>query len=127
MLACDGGVSGTCAYAREKTADCLAKASRFGVNPRVDPRNPIRSARVVSRVIRMMLGDFEIEAEALAAGAASALASRIKTKQSQRPTAFMANPSPLPRYSHNAQVYNDTAVHVCTKKLGGSFEPPKQI
>ncbi len=56
MLACDGGVSGTCAYARVNTTDCLAKASRFGVSPRCDPRNPIRSARVVSRVIRIMLG-----------------------------------------------------------------------
>jgi hypothetical protein len=35
---------------------CLASASRWGVRPRSDPRNPMRSARVVSTVIRMMLG-----------------------------------------------------------------------
>src|SRR4051794_2735191 len=33
-------------------------ASRFGVSLRSDPRKPMRSARVVSSVIRMMLGYF---------------------------------------------------------------------
>src|SRR6266852_2789109 len=33
-----------------------AIASRLGVSPRFEPRNPMRSARVVSSVMRMMLG-----------------------------------------------------------------------
>ena len=55
MVACDGVVSGTCAQARRKTTPWRARISRFGVRPRFDPRNPMRSARVVSSVIRMML------------------------------------------------------------------------
>ena len=39
-----------------KTIDCRAKASRLIVSPRFAPRNPIRSARVVSSVIKTMLG-----------------------------------------------------------------------
>ena len=58
MVACEGGVSGACAYARVNTADCFANASRFGVSPRGEPRNPIRSARVVSSVISRMFGSF---------------------------------------------------------------------
>src|SRR5882757_9938012 len=56
MVACEGEVRGTCAKAREKTLAWPASLSRFGVRPRLDPRKPIRSARVVSSVIRMMLG-----------------------------------------------------------------------
>src|SRR5437879_8804114 len=56
MVACDGVVRGTCAYARVKTTLFSASLSRLGVSPRLDPKNPIRSARVVSSVIRMMLG-----------------------------------------------------------------------
>src|SRR5260370_40573138 len=56
MVACEGVVSGTWAYAREKTTAWRARASRFGVSPNLDPRKPMRSARVVSRVISTMLG-----------------------------------------------------------------------
>src|SRR5664279_2389752 len=87
MVACDGGVSGTCAYARVKTADCFAKASRFGVSPRGEPRNPMRSARVVSSVIRMMLGSFGLGP--LVCGAAHALAVRAAANNKQRITAIL--------------------------------------
>src|SRR5260370_4018785 len=40
--------------------------SRFGVKPRFEPRNPMRSARTVSRVIRMTLGGAAAAASALA-------------------------------------------------------------
>src|ERR1022692_628960 len=73
-------------------ADCLARASRFGVSPRVEPRKPMRSARVVSSVIRMMLGGFgwedgalEFEAGTLG-GAANALAIKPATNNSPRIT-----------------------------------------
>lgn len=58
MVACEGVVSGTCEYAREKTVPCWARESRFGVRPRLEPRNPMRSARVVSSVMRIMLSGF---------------------------------------------------------------------
>src|SRR5439155_1206922 len=45
-----------CAYARVKTIDWGASPSSEGVSLRVDPRKPMRSARVVSSVIRRMLG-----------------------------------------------------------------------
>src|SRR5713101_8753634 len=56
MVACDAVVSGTWEEAWVKTTDWRAKASRFGVSPRSEPRNPMRSARIVSSVIRMTLG-----------------------------------------------------------------------
>src|SRR5437868_3388387 len=56
MVACDAVVSGTCAYARVNTTDCRANPSRFGVSLRSEPRKPIRSVRIVSRVIRMTFG-----------------------------------------------------------------------
>src|SRR5713101_274068 len=56
MVACDAVVSGTWEEAWVKTTDWRAKASRCGVNPRCEPRNPMRSARIVSSVIRMTLG-----------------------------------------------------------------------
>src|SRR5258708_912472 len=40
--------------------------SRFGVKPRFAPRNPMRSARTVSRVIRITLGGAAAAASALA-------------------------------------------------------------
>src|SRR3981081_4570029 len=48
--------------------------STFGVKPRFEPRNPMRSARTVSRVIRMTLGG----------AAASALAPRQTTHTNWR-------------------------------------------
>src|SRR5205085_3428324 len=45
-------------YARVKIALCCAKASRLGVKPRFDPKKPMRSARVVSIVIRMIFEGF---------------------------------------------------------------------
>src|SRR5208283_3436230 len=85
MVACEGGVIGTCEYARVKTTDCFAKASRLDVRPRFDPRNPMRSARVVSSVIRMMFGDFGIAAGAFGS-AASALVATAVTNNNQRIT-----------------------------------------
>src|SRR6476620_2926578 len=63
MQACDGGVRGTCAYARENTTPSRAKSSRCGVSPRFDPKKPIRSARVVSSVTTMMFGRTAEEVE----------------------------------------------------------------
>ena len=56
MVACDTTVRGAWEYARSKTSDFCARASRFDVTPRFDPRNPARSARVDSKVTRMILG-----------------------------------------------------------------------
>src|ERR1700677_811940 len=56
MVACDGEVNGACPEACVNTAAWHASSSRFGVSPRFDPRNPMRSARVVSSVINKMLG-----------------------------------------------------------------------
>src|SRR3954464_5711360 len=56
MLAWEAVVSGACEYARVKMTLCLLRASRLGVSPRVEPRKPMRSARVVSSVMRTMLG-----------------------------------------------------------------------
>src|ERR1700730_6190242 len=72
MVACDGAVSGTCEYAWVKTTDSRASVSRFGVSPSFEPRNPMRSARTVSTVIRMifggmMFGDSAAPSNALAA------------------------------------------------------------
>jgi len=83
-VACEGGVTGACAYAREKTTDCRAKTSRFGVSFRVEPRNPIRSARVVSSVIKIMFGDFG--GEEAAGDSASAPVTSAATNSSQRIT-----------------------------------------
>src|SRR5690348_10171214 len=55
IVACETVVIGACAYARVNTVAVLANASSAGVRPRVDPRKPIRSARVVSSVISRML------------------------------------------------------------------------
>ena len=55
-VACDTVVIGACAYARVNTIAPRAKASSSGVRARVDPRKPMRSARVVSSVIRRILG-----------------------------------------------------------------------
>src|SRR5262245_54756874 len=63
MVAWEAVVSGTCEYARVKTTPCFASASRLGVRPRFEPRKPMRSARVVSSVIRIMLGDVMEAAE----------------------------------------------------------------
>src|SRR5580698_2923830 len=67
MVACDGVVNGTWEYACEKTTLCFAKVSRLGVSPRFEPRKPMRSARVVSSVIRMtLLGAARLGKEQLA-------------------------------------------------------------
>src|SRR5215469_7801069 len=60
---------------------CLATASRWGVSPRSEPRKPMRSARVVSRVIRMTLG-----LAALGLGAVPVWANRqaVRRKMAQR-------------------------------------------
>jgi len=66
MLACDGPVNGTCEKARVNTAESWASASRFGVSPSFEPRNPMRSARVVSTVITMTFGGAGPAASAVA-------------------------------------------------------------
>src|SRR5438105_11031012 len=62
MLACDAVVMGTCAKALAKTVAWRARRSRPGVRPRVEPRKPMRSARVVSRVTRTTFGRSAAEA-----------------------------------------------------------------
>ena len=57
IVAWEGVVSGTCAYACEKTIPCRASRSRFGVRPSFDPKKPIASARTVSMVIKTILGE----------------------------------------------------------------------
>src|SRR5205085_4845156 len=52
----DTVVIGACAYACSNTAAVRANRSSSGVSPRVDPRNPMRSARVVSSVMSRMSG-----------------------------------------------------------------------
>jgi len=54
-------------YARVKTTDWRASESRLGVSPRSDPRNPMRSARVVSIVISTTFGG-TVEDEAVEDG-----------------------------------------------------------
>src|SRR5271168_1785947 len=56
MVACETGVMGAWEYAFSKTMPCLASASRWGVSAFVEPRKPMRSARNVSRVMRITLG-----------------------------------------------------------------------
>ena len=74
---------GACEYARVITTAWDAKASRLGVSPSFEPRNPIRSARVVSRVIRIMLGDFETGEEEIFAAPAIKPVGRAATKISR--------------------------------------------
>src|SRR3954468_4769010 len=54
-----------------------ARASRFGVRLSLEPRKPIRSARVVSRVMRMMLGD-------AATGGASEVGRAMRRKEASK-------------------------------------------
>src|ERR1022692_1695454 len=90
MVACELGVYGACEYARVKTAESRASLSRLGVRPRVEPINPMRSARVVSSVIRMTLGYAAFGCvlgpgvPAWGWGAAKLLATRLTTHMKQR-------------------------------------------
>src|SRR5207245_7610162 len=95
-VACDTVVTGACAYARENTVAVRASASSEGVRPRVDPRKPIRSARVVSRVISITLGFGCARGPARTADATStanaAARERIKKGRVPRGPAPHANP-----------------------------------
>src|SRR5581483_5998152 len=64
----------------------FATSSRLGVRPFFEPRNPMRSARVVSSVIRMMLGRWEAATGGclLAGVAATAEESRKRTGTTSR-------------------------------------------
>src|ERR1039457_1573740 len=93
MVACELGVYGACEYARVKTAESRASLSRLGVSPRFEPINPMRSARVVSSVIRMILGYAAAFGCVLGPGvpacgcgpsAAKLLAARVTTHMKQR-------------------------------------------
>src|SRR6266404_8551160 len=66
---------GACEYASSKTTPWRASASRFGVKPFFDPRKPMRSARTVSKVIRITLG--------LSVAAAASAGNRRKKQRMQ--------------------------------------------
>src|ERR1700687_146611 len=91
MVACDGAVSGTCEYAWVKTTDSRASVSRFGVSPSFEPRNPMRSARTVSTVMRMILGGLILGG---GAAPANALAAKQTTHSSWRITDMEKSLSP---------------------------------
>ena len=78
MVAWEAVVSGTWEYARAKITLCTAKRSRFGVSPRFEPRKPMRSARVVSRVIRMMFGGDAACTVLVASNNAARVAAKVK-------------------------------------------------
>src|SRR6185503_2192813 len=63
MVACETVVIGAWAKALSKTVPWPASASSCGVRPRVEPRKPMRSARVVSRVTRTTFGRAAASAE----------------------------------------------------------------
>src|SRR6266446_3832145 len=65
-------------YACSNTTPWRASASRFGVKPFFDPRKPMRSARTVSRVIRITLGWF------VAAAASAGNRTRRQRMQARR-------------------------------------------
>ena len=56
-------------YARVNTTPSFARASKCGVKPLSDPKNPIRSARVVSSVMIMTFGNLTDRLEVVDAGA----------------------------------------------------------
>ena len=77
MVACDDVVRGAWEYARVKINDCCASASKLGVSLRSEPRKPMRSARVVSSVIRIMFGFLAVAA--LSEVVRSTNSSRVKS------------------------------------------------
>src|SRR5581483_732595 len=106
MVVCEAVVSGTCENACENVMPFFATPSRFGVRPFLEPRKPMRSARVVSSVIRMILGRVEAAAARLLAGVvATAEQSRKRTGTTGRRN----------RIEKKKGVYHSAASQLCTQ------------
>src|SRR5690242_19601473 len=102
MVVCEAVVSGTWEYARVKTMPCFANASRFGVSARSEPRKSMRSARVVSRVMRMMLGCRDGAFELFCGGLAAIAEPKQTRTENQRKNRIRKRESTIGRLPRNS-------------------------